>query len=106
MADFSSISSIEAAEDACKAGRLTKTLLFPAELGGQDLPENVVYVPQHVAAVKDGSNDSLFSAVRRGLSEVEVVPNYRDGSFVPGKITITAAYPGESPEYQFEIEVW
>ena len=106
MSDFSSITSLKAAEDACRDGHLTRALLFPAELGGQDLPENVVYIPAHVSEIKTNATVELLSAVREGMSDVAVVPEYRGTSFVPIKITITAANPGMSPGYALDIEIW
>jgi len=106
MPDFSSITSVTAAEDACRQGHLTKALVFPAELGGQDRPDNVVYIPPLVWEVKNNSIAGLVSAVRGGMSNVAVVPEYRGTSFVPTRITITAAHSGMPPEYKLEIGIW
>jgi hypothetical protein len=106
MPDFSCITSVKAAEDACRKGHLTKALLFPAELGGQDRPDNVVYIPPHVWEIKSNSIAGLLIAVRGGMSDVAVVPEYRGTSFVPTKITITAANSGMPPGYKLEIGIW
>jgi hypothetical protein len=106
MSDFSSITSLEAAEDASREGSLVKVLLFPAELGGQDRPENLVYIPPHVWEIKSNSTEDLLSAVRGGMNDVAIVPEYRGTSFVPTKITITAASSGMAPGYKLEIGIW
>jgi hypothetical protein len=106
MLDFSSITSLKAAEDACRDGRLMKMLLLPAELGGQDLPENVLYVPPVACEMKNESTAELLDAVRGGMREVAVVPEYRGTSFVPTKITITAAQSGVPHQYKLEIRIW
>jgi hypothetical protein len=106
MIEFSSIASLKDAEDACRRGHLTKALLLPSELGGQDRPENVVYIPPHISEIKKDSTAELLSAVRGGMNDVAVVPEYRGVSFVPAKITITAAIPGMPPGYKREIRIW
>jgi len=40
------------------------------------------------------------------MSNVAVVPEYRGTSFVPTRITITAAHSGMPPEYKLEIGIW
>lgn len=106
MADYLHISSLEAAEDARRNGHLVKVFLLPAELGGRDVPENVVYVPLHIEEIKRASDAALMNAVRQGMSEVAVVPGYREMSFVPTKIAITATQTGTVPQYELEISVW
>ena len=106
MPDFSSITSLKAAEDACREGRLMKTLLFPTELGGQDVPQNVVYVPPDAWEKKGGSTAELLDAVRGGMRDVAVVPEYCGTSFVPTKIIITAAHSGMPHQYKLEIRIW
>lgn len=106
MLDFSLITSLKAAEEACLHGDLIKILLLPAELGGRDIPENVVYVPPHVYEIKEHSTAELLSAVRMGMREVAVVPVYRGASVVPAKISITAARAQLQPGYEFDIGVW
>jgi hypothetical protein len=106
MSGFSSITSLKAAEDACREGRLMKTLLFPAELGGRDIPANVVYIPPDAWKMKGESTAELLDAVRGGMRDVAVVPEYRGASFVPTKITITAAHSGMPHHYKLEIRIW
>jgi hypothetical protein len=106
MIEFSSVVSLKDAEDACRRGHLTKAFLLPSELGGQDRPDNVVYIPSHISEMKNSSTAELLSAIRGGMSDVAIVPEYRGMSFVPAKITITAAIPGMPPGYKLEIGIW
>jgi hypothetical protein len=106
MADFSYIISLKAAEDAAREGCLLKILLFPKELGGQDRPENQVYIPTCVWEIKRNSTEELISAVRQGMNDVAIVPEYCGMSLVPTKITITAAFSGMPPGYTLEIGIW
>ena|SRR6266571_4492332 len=106
MPDFSSITSMKAVEDACREGRLMKTLLLPAELGGRDLPENVVYLPPAAWEMKENSTPELLGWVRGGMRDVAVVPEYRGTSFVPTKIIITAAGSKSPNPCELEIRIW
>jgi hypothetical protein len=94
------------AEQACSDGLLRKVLLLPVELGGSEVSENIVFVPDHAAAIKEEATSALVSAVRQGMVEVSVVPEYRGTSFVPTRIVMTAARIGQSPEYVREIGIW
>ena len=51
--DYSNVTSREKAQALEAKGELVKILLFPAEFGGPDTPENVVYVPKVAANAKD-----------------------------------------------------
>jgi hypothetical protein len=106
MPDYSSISSHAAAQQASESGQLVKILLLPAELGGSDIARNVVFVPPTIAKIKQSSDLELFAAIREGLSEVSVVPEYRGASFVPSRIKMTAARPNATPEFELVIVVW
>ena len=104
--NFSSIASLEDAQDACQSGILTKMLLLPIEFGGEDIPENLVYVPPGVSKRMKESVDFLMDSVRSGLSEIEVRPEYRGLSFVPIKIRLTARCPGSALQKELEIPIW
>lgn len=106
MADYSSIVSSRAAEEACQQGLLVKTLLLPSELGGQDRPENVVFIPPHVLEIKSNATAELLAAIRSGMNDVAVTPEYRGMSFVPTMIRISAANSGMPPGYELEIGIW
>jgi hypothetical protein len=106
MLDFSSITSLKAAEGAWREGHLKRALLLPAELGGQDCPENIVYITPHAWDLKINSTTELLDAVRKGMNNVTAVPEYRGTSFVPIKITMTAGDLGMSPVFKLEIAIW
>ena len=105
MLDFASIVSTRDAEEARKLGALERVLLFPEVLGGQAVPEDVVYLTPPAAETKDSANAELIEAIRAGMSDINIVPEYRGSSFVPTKIRITA-YPGRLPAFERVIEIW
>lgn len=106
MSDYSLISSLAAADAACRDGRLRQALLLPPELGGQDVPENRVYLPPTAFEAKERSTEQLIDAVRNGMIEIAIVPEYRAASHVPARIVMTAALPGEPPGHELAIDVW
>jgi hypothetical protein len=106
MSDFSSITSMKAVDDACREGRLVKALLLPEELGGQDIPENVVYIPPDSWELRREATTELLDVVSEGMRDVAVVPEYRGASLVPTKIITTAARSGLSHHYKDEILIW
>jgi hypothetical protein len=106
MDDFSNIISLNSAEKACRDGRLVKTLLLPAEIGGLERPENVIFIPPHALLIKNQSTTELLSAIRMGMIEVAVTPEYRAASVVPTKILISASLPKEKAGYSIDIGIW
>lgn len=106
MDDFSNIVSLNSAEKACHDGRLVKTLLLPAEIGGLERPENVIFVPPHALLIKNQFTAKLISAIQVGMIEIVVTPEYRGASLVPTKIFISASRPKEKAGYSIDIEIW
>lgn len=103
---MAAITSREAAEAAWRAGKLARIHLFPIELGGEDRPENVVYVPRWVTEQKDLTTRTVATLVRQGMAEkLEVKPVYKGASFVPSKLLITASKGGET-RFSGDIEIW
>jgi len=105
MPDFSSITSVTAAEDACRQGHLTKALLFPAELGGQDRPDNVVFIPPLVWDVKNNSIAALVSAVR-GNEQCRRCSRVSWDELRPYQDYHKSRHSGMPPEYKLEIGIW
>ncbi|WP_146882176.1 hypothetical protein [Acetobacter nitrogenifigens] len=104
---FQSIDTKEKAEAACDDGSLVKTLLLPEELGGKDIPPNVVYIPLFAEALKKRSVDALIAAIEKGMAQVSIIPDYKDNSFVPFRIVTTASYPDRSTGgYHHELNIW
>lgn len=88
------------------AGALTPLFLLPKELGGTDVAENIVYVPDHAIQAQSAGLDGLFTAIRKGLTEVSIAPEYNGSSLVPTRIHITAGKPGAEPQYRFQNTIW
>jgi hypothetical protein len=89
--DFSHVNSREEAIELCEAGQLFKILLFPAELGGEDTPLNVVYVPAGIPGIKDRLTGALTRFYQEGLiDQLSIKPVYKGDSIVPSKIQIKA----------------
>jgi hypothetical protein len=103
--DFSAVDSQAKAEALYRKGDLEKLLLMPQEFGGEEIPENVLYVPIGVADVKAG----IDSNVIRPLIEAErvrqytVEPEYQGDSFIPIALKIRAWDPGE---FTTTISIW
>jgi len=83
--DFSSVDSRAKAEELFLRGELEKLLLLPLEFGGDDQPENVLYVPVGVAAVKSGIDLNIISPlVSEGkISQYEAEPESRATASFP-----------------------
>ncbi|MFV8262988.1 hypothetical protein ACNQR9_06935 [Mycolicibacterium peregrinum] len=63
--DFSMVDSLEKAEELYAQGQLERMLLFPTEFGGQDFPQNVVYVPVGFTAAKAEIDNNVISPLIR-----------------------------------------
>jgi hypothetical protein len=94
--DFSTVDSLEKAEQLAARGELEKLYLLPLSFGGQDVPPNVVYVPLGMASVKQGVDENVIRPlVADGtLTRYTATPEYSGNSFIPIAITIVASEPG------------
>ena len=103
--DFSAIDSQAKAEELSRRGDLERILLLPVEFGGRTVPENVLYVPVGIAAVKAGIDLNVIAPlVSEGkLSQYSAVPHYQGKSFIPVAIVITASGPGH---FSTTINIW
>lgn len=103
--DFATVDSQAKAEEMVKSGRLEKILLLPLQFGGQDDPQNVVYVPVGVGAIKAGIDCNIIGplASEGKLTQYKAVPEYYCRSFVPIAIKITAWDPGD---FSTTVGVW
>lgn len=105
--DFSHVTSKEAVMKLASEGKLVKILLFPSELGGADIPENVVYVPPGVPEIKDQVTNKVIGLVEEGLNiNLRVMPEYKGNSFVPSKIHIKASHAEKRGNFERTIEIW
>lgn len=72
--DFSPVTSVQQAEDLVRRSDIEPLLLLPSEFGGLEVPENVVYVPAGISALKERIDQG--------------------DSFIPIAIRIEASDPG------------
>jgi hypothetical protein len=103
--DFSDIDSQTKAEDMFRRGILEKVFLLPLEFGGQDIPDNYLFVPIGVADVKSGiDNNVIAPLVAEGkVSQYTATPEYQGNSFIPIALKIVASDPGE---FTTTINIW
>ena len=104
--DFSHVTSVAAAEELARSGKLEPLLLLPTVFGGRDdIPENIVYVPIGMAAVKQNIDENIIAPlVRDGqVTRYAAEPEYAGVSFVPIAIAITASDPGS---FTSTINIW
>jgi hypothetical protein len=104
---FSEVRSHEQAEGLVDLGSLVKIYLFPTELGGDDDPNNIVYVTPEAAEARAmivGKIRRLFRAGK--IDELEVLPEYRGDGLVPARIRFHASHSGGGKPFEEVIEVW
>ena len=105
--DFSDVDSQEKVVQLAQEGKLFKMLLFPAEFGGEDVPQNFVYVPAGIPKIKDRITGTLIRFVQEGLIDnLQVNPEYKGNSFVPAKINMKTSHSGKAGEFNPTIEIW
>jgi hypothetical protein len=103
--DFSSVYSQEKAEELHRQGVLHKLLLMPAEFGGAEIPQNVVFVPEWVVAEKAHIDlDIIRPLIEEGtVSRYFAAPEYERNSFIPCSIRIVASDPGQ---FEASVAIW
>lgn len=75
------------------SGSLVTALLLPCELGGEEVPQNVVYVPPETLAAQRPIIERIEHSVSQGLvTELDVRPEYRGDSLVPFRIFYQATH--------------
>lgn len=106
--DYSEIKSREAAITLAQQGKLFKILLFPAELGGQDIPQNTVYVPAGIAENQALVIGTVSRMVRDGIADqMSVNAEYKGDSFVPAKIRMKVwDSSGRHGTFEPVIAIW
>lgn len=105
--DFSHVDSREKTIALVEKGELFKILLFPAEFGGQDIPQNVVFVPAGIPEIKEQITGTLVRFVQDGLIDnLKVEPEYKGKSFVPSKINMHTYHSGKAGQFNPSIEIW
>jgi hypothetical protein len=103
--DFSEIDSREKAERLFADGALMKLHLLPPEFGGDDAPQNIVYVPAFVVDIKRGvdTNTIMPLAKDRKVTRYTATPKYQGRSFIPNSIEVRASNPGS---FEMVIRIW
>lgn len=105
--DYSHVTSQEAAEALVAKGELFTVLLFPQEFGGEEIQENMVYVPPGIPELKVQNTDTLIRFFKDGLIDnLTVTPEYKGDSLVPSRIVIKATHGSKSGSFEPTIEVW
>jgi hypothetical protein len=103
---WDAINSRESAEQQRMVGKLRKVLLLPEELGGEDIPTNVTYLPPVSADAKDEITKQVLEALgRQEIDRITVTPEYRGESFVPAKLNVDI-WRGQSIVRTRVVEVW
>lgn len=103
--DFSDVNSQAKALDLFQKGKLEKLFLLPPEFGGEDRPENVVFVPVGIAAVKASTDINVVGklAAEGKVTRYSAKPKYAGDSFIPTSVEITATDPGS---FTYVLAIW
>lgn len=103
--DYSYVDSLAKARELCALGQLEKLLLMPPEFGGEDIPQNVTYVPLGFAAMKAGIDQNVVGplAAQGKVTRYAATPEYQGRSFVPTAINIMASTP---EEFSATVRIW
>ena len=104
-ADYSAVDSREKAWRLVEQGEIVAILMLPAMFGGDERDENIVFVPETVAARKDQIDDEIIlPLVQAGkVVNYSVTPAYAGKAMVPVSLTITAT----SPEpHLYSLQIW
>ena len=105
--DFSGEDSREKAEELARKGVLHPLYLMPLRFGGSDsLPENSVYATAAAIARKDRFDDQVEALLAQGkVDGYACEPQYRDKSFVPCAVKVTARKDGTNVLTE-TIQIW
>jgi hypothetical protein len=104
--DFSGVVTQAQTDELVARGVLEAFWLLPLELGGADVPENVVYVPRGL----DDARQSFLRIVVDAFGSTfgyTAVPDYDGRSRVPTRVRITAASDDPSlPPAECDLAIW
>lgn len=103
-ADYSDIDSWEEAWRRVEQGQIVAILMLPEMFGGQEKDENIIFVPESVAARKDQIDEEIIRPLIQGgaIVNYSVTPDYAGRAMVPTAILLTATSP-EPHLYSFQI---
>jgi hypothetical protein len=106
-AELMDVTSREAAAELAAKGRLYQCLLFPAELGGQDVLPNVIYIPHQAAEKRAAAIARLRQAANTGeITSLTVNQEYKGSSHVPSKLLFTSKHDATGKDLSLVVEVW
>jgi hypothetical protein len=104
---FLPLISLAKAQRLFEVGRLEPLYLFPLEFGGQRIPQNIVYVPPGIAAIKEQIDSAIGEMVRQGMvCNYTAEPQYKGRSFIPSKIKIKTSQPNKPGGVDRTIDIW
>ena len=88
-----------------KQGQLEKLYMLPPEFGGEDIPQNTLYVPIGIVAIKTRTDNNIIRPLIQdgAVSQYSAVPEYQGTSFIPIRLRIRAFNPGD---FSTEINIW
>jgi hypothetical protein len=105
--DYSTIDSEEKAKALHREGKLELLYLFPLEFGGKQIPQNTLYVPPGIAAIKQQIDGMIRDLVMAGeVAQYSAVPEYKGDSFIPSKIKISTSHPEKPGGVSPTINIW
>lgn len=102
--DFSTIDNNQKAVALYEQNKVSKIHLMPLRFGGEDIPQNTLYVPHFVLELKNRYDNLIEELIREGKQlSYSAAPAYKGQSFIPSSITITASGDADFSE---TIEIW
>jgi len=104
---FAHVTSTEIADTEVENGNLARVHLFPLELGGQDVPLNVIYIPigmkdkwrKLIGTIEKFRTDGL-------IDKLKVVPEYNGASVVPCRIKFIGTHYTKWIGFEPVIAMW
>ncbi|HEY5802874.1 MAG TPA: hypothetical protein VIT90_04180 [Lysobacter sp.] len=106
-ADYSHVRSREIALQLVEQGLLFEVTLFPEELGGNQEPYNLIYVPAGIPEIKDLVTETLLALRNEGLVDrLSFDVEYKGSSFVPSTINVRATHNIKSRSFEPRIGIW
>jgi hypothetical protein len=104
---FSQVTSIELADLEVQKGNLLRVHLFPLELGGQDDPLNVTYIPIGMEDMWQKIIGTIGKFGAEGLiDKLSVAPEYSGASVVPCRIKFIGTHSTKKGGFEPTLELW
>ena len=104
---FSHVTSIEIADAEIAKGSLVRVHLFPLELGGHDVPQNLTYIPIGMEEMWHKIVGTIEKFAAEGLLDgLKVVPEYNGASFVPCRIKFIGTRSTKKSGFEPTLEMW